>query len=41
MMGLAQDDLPTTENSTITTSVRDEKGAPVSVSTLAFHMEWR
>jgi len=41
MMGLAQDDLPTTENSTMTTSVRDEKGAPVSVSTLAFHMEWR
>jgi len=36
MMGLAQDDLPTTENSTMTTSVRDEKGAPVSVSTLAF-----
>jgi hypothetical protein len=40
MLGLAQDDLPTTENSSLTISVRDETGAPVSVCTLAFHMEW-
>jgi hypothetical protein len=40
MLGLAQDDLPITESSTIKIGVRDEKGVPVSVSTLAFHMEW-
>lgn len=40
MLGLAQDDLPITESSTMKISVRDEKGVPVSVSTLAFHMEW-
>lgn len=40
MLGIARDELPTTDRATISITVRDEDGEPISVSTLTFNNEW-
>ncbi|MBB3591042.1 hypothetical protein FHX08_001386 [Rhizobium sp. BK529] len=40
LVGLASDELPTTDRATISVKVRDEDGKVLSVSTLFFRHEW-
>jgi hypothetical protein len=40
MLGIARDELPTLDRAVISVTVRDEKGEPISVSTLTFNNEW-
>ncbi|WP_160003395.1 hypothetical protein [Rhizobium sp. 18055] len=40
LLEIARDELPTCDHATISVTVRDESGRPVSVSSLTFRNEW-
>lgn len=40
MLEIARDELPTTDRATISVTVRDADGEPISVSILTFSNEW-